>query len=103
MIHHIVTFIWNEQTTPADVERVQARLAELPGQLRVLLGYTFGSDIGLTEGNGDFAIIATVAGAAQLAEYANHPRHLEVVTELRAMARTRIAVQIESAQLPSSV
>jgi hypothetical protein len=103
LIHHIVTFIWNEQTTPADVERVQARLAELPGEVPVLLGYTFGSDIGLTEGNGDFAIVATVAEVAHLAEYASHPRHVEVVADLRAMARTRIAVQIETAQLPSSV
>jgi Stress responsive A/B Barrel Domain len=103
LIHHIVTFIWNEQTTPADVERVRARLAELPDQVPVLLGYAFGSDIGLTQGNGDFAIIATVAEVADLPEYANHPSHVEVVGELRAMARTRIAVQIESDQLPSSV
>jgi hypothetical protein len=100
MIKHIVIFSWHEHTTSAEVRDVERRLARLPGMLEVLRDYTFGSDLGITEGNGDFAIIATLAGAADLPVYRDHPFHAEVAGDLRAMARARTAVQIDTDAQP---
>jgi Stress responsive A/B Barrel Domain len=94
MIAHVVTFVFNPETGPDDVAEVTALLDALPGQIEVLQDYRHGPDLGLTAGNGDFAIVATVADEAGLRAYAEHPAHVEVVTLLRAMAASRTAVQI---------
>jgi hypothetical protein len=96
VIRHIVTFVWNEDTTPAHVDAIMARLNRLPELVPALAGYEFVPDLNVTDGTGDFAIIATVATVADLRSYLDHPDHREVARDLRAMARSRTAVQIET-------
>lgn len=95
MIKHVVTFTWKDEVTPDDVAGVVAMLAELPGRIPALEDYVFGADLGLTEGTGDFAIVATLADADALQAYLQHPEHLPVGQHLRGLAQNRIAVQIE--------
>lgn len=94
MIQHLVTFVWNPATTQTDITSLTHMLGALPDRVPALLDYRFGADLGLTEGTGDFAIVATVADAAALREYLEHRDHVAIASRLRAMARDRIAVQI---------
>jgi hypothetical protein len=94
VIKHIVIFKWREGVTEADVSAVLDDLHALPGAIGALEDYLAAPDLGLTEGTGDLAIIATVASPEALRSYLDHPQHVEVVTRLRAMAESRTAVQV---------
>lgn len=94
MIKHVVTFTWKDGVTDDQIANVVADLARLPSRIDALDDYTFGADLGLTEGTGDFAIIATVANPSALRAYLEHPDHVPVAQGLRALASNRIAVQI---------
>ncbi len=94
MIQHIVIFKWREDVSDAEVAAVLEGLRALPGEIDALEGYLVAPDLGLTEGTGDLAIVATVADAEALRSYSDHPRHAAVVARLRAMAASRTAVQV---------
>jgi hypothetical protein len=94
VIKHIVIFKWHEGVTDADVSAVLDELHALPSAIDALESYLAAPDLGLTEGTGDLAIIATVANAEALRIYLDHPQHVAVVTRLRAMAASRTAVQV---------
>lgn len=96
MIKHVVTFAWKDEVTDADVAGVIAMLEALPGRIPGLTDYVFGRDLGLTEGTGDFAIVATLPDAEALRGYLEHPEHVPVGRHLRGLAASRIAVQIEA-------
>jgi hypothetical protein len=94
VIKHIVIFKWREDVTEADVSAVLAQLRALPSVIDALEDYLATPDLGLTDGTGDFAIVASVASPDALRTYLDHPRHVEVATRLRAMAESRTAVQV---------
>lgn len=96
MIKHIVIFKWREDVTEADVSAVLDDLRALPDAIDALEDYLAAPDLGLSEGNGDFAIVATLANAEALRSYVDHPQHVAVVTRLRAMADSRTAVQVSA-------
>lgn len=96
MIKHIVIFKWREDVSETDVAAVLEDLRALPSAIDALESYLAAPDLGLTEGTGDFAIIATVASAEALRRYLDHPRHVAVATRLRAMAASRTAVQVSA-------
>lgn len=95
MIKHLVTFIWADDVSQADIAAIAEELSRLPSGIEAIEDYTFGPDLELTAGTGDFAIIATVTDADALAAYLGHPLHVPVAARLRGMARSRIAVQIQ--------
>jgi hypothetical protein len=94
VIKHIVIFKWRADVAEADISAVLEDLRALPGAIDALEDYLVAPDLGLTEGTGDLAIVATVASPQALRSYLDDPRHVEVVTRLRAMAETRTAVQV---------
>ncbi len=94
MIQHLVTFVWKRGTTQTDITAITQMLGDLPDLVHALAAYHFGADLGLTEGTGDFAIVATVADEAALREYLEHRDHVAIASRLRALAQNRIAVQI---------
>jgi hypothetical protein len=94
VIKHIVIFKWREDVTETDVSSVLDDLHALPSEIDALEDYLAAPDLGLTEGTGDLAIIATVASPDALRSYLDHPRHVQVVTRLRTMAESRTAVQV---------
>ncbi len=96
MIKHIVIFKWREEVSEADVASVLDELRALPSAIDALESYLAAPDLGLTEGTGDFAIVATVASPEALKLYFEHPQHVAVVTRLRVMAASRVAVQVSA-------
>ena len=95
MIRHVVTFIWNDETTPDDVDEIVQRLRALPALIPELRAYHVGPDIGIG-GNGDFAVVADFDDIAAYEGYRDHPEHQAVITECIAPCiATRTAVQYE--------
>jgi hypothetical protein len=69
-------------------------LAGLPAQIPELRRYQVGDDLGLAQGNFDFAIVAEVDDQAAFRVYVDHPAHQEVVTQcIRPILEERVAVQ----------
>jgi hypothetical protein len=96
VIKHIVIFKWREDVTDADISAVLKDLRALPDAIDALEDYLAAPDLGLSKGNGDLAIVATLASPEALRSYLDHPQHVEVVTRLRAMADSRTAVQVSA-------
>jgi hypothetical protein len=96
MIRHIVAFFWLPDTTDEARKRVMTEIATLPDQMTGLLSYQFGPDLGMTEGNADFAIVADFEDADAYLAYRSHPAHLDVIARaIRPILGQRVAVQLE--------
>ena len=96
MIRHVVLFGWAEGTTPEQLEKLTARLAELPRLIPQIETYAYGPDAGINEGNHDFAIVADFADRESFLAYRDHPDHLALIAECIAPIRDRrAAVQYE--------
>ncbi|MGI8723233.1 MAG: Dabb family protein [Geodermatophilaceae bacterium] len=96
VILHLVTFSWRRDVTNDDVVSVIEGLSSLPAQIPELLSYRFGPDLGLREGNADFAVAAVLESPDSLPAYLDHVEHQRIVTEIIApLVATRQAVQIE--------
>lgn len=93
---HLVTFTWRTAVTNADVIAVIEGLTSLPDQIPELLSYRFGPDLGLREGNADFAVAAVLESPQTLAAYLDHPEHVRILEEFIApLIDSRQAVQFE--------
>lgn len=93
---HLVTFTWRTAVTNDDVVAVIESLTSLPDQIPELLSYHFGPDLGLREGNADFAVVALLESAQTLPAYLDHPEHVRILRAFIApLIATRQAVQIE--------
>jgi hypothetical protein len=94
VVRHVALFRWKPETTAADVSKLEQELHALPTRIACIQSYRFGRDLGLQEGNADFAIVADFIDAAGLEEYANHPDHLAVLNgRIRPMLAHREAIQ----------
>ncbi len=93
-LRHVVLLRWTERVGPAEVEAVEQGLGELPGAIPEIVSYAYGRDLGLGEGNYDFAIVAEFRNAEDWAAYRDHPAHLELIEQrIRPILASRVAVQ----------
>jgi hypothetical protein len=89
-----VCLTWKPGTAPAAIEAVAAGLAALPAAIPELGSYRFGADLGLIDGNADFAIVGDFPDAAAWRRYQEHPEHQRVLAEqIRPILASRTAVQ----------
>ena len=94
MLRHVVLFRWTPETTAEDVSRIEAALHQLPARIPCIQSYRFGRDLGIQDGNADFALVADFTDEEGLATYANHPDHQAVITSLiRPITAQRDAIQ----------
>jgi hypothetical protein len=99
VILHLAVFRWKEGISPKDVAHLCEHLAAFRQKVDCLVGYHFGPDLGLRQGNADFGIAAVVGSPEALVEYLEHPAHHELVGQvLGPMTASRQAVQIEVAE-----
>ncbi len=96
MIRHVVMFRWTPEATQEQKDRVAAELRRLPALLPVLRGYDVGADLGLAEGNFEFAVVADFDDLEGLRAYRENPEHQAVIAEfIQPIAAQRAAVQYE--------
>ena len=61
MIRHVALFRWTPEATQEQKQRVAAELRRLPALLPALRAYQVGPDLGLAEGNFEFAVVADLS------------------------------------------
>ena len=96
MIRHVVMFRWTAEATPEQKQRVPEELGRLPALLPTLRAYRLGADLGLVEGNFDFAVAADFDDLYGYLAYRNHPEHRAIIAKYtRPIIAERAAVQYE--------
>jgi hypothetical protein len=96
MVRHVVVFTWSPEATEEQIAAVVDGLSGLPAQIPQLRDYRFGPDVGVVEGNGDFALVADFDSFADFAAYRDHPAHQAVLgTRILPILAARAAVQYE--------
>jgi hypothetical protein len=94
VVRHVALFRWKPETTAADVSKLEQELHALPTRIACIQSYRFGRELGLQDGNADFAIVADFIDEAGLEEYANHPDHQAVLnSRIRPLLAHREAIQ----------
>lgn len=94
-LRHVVMFRWSDAADEAGRRAVAEALAGLPAQIPQILEYRFGPDVGVAEGNWDFAVVAHFADHAGYELYRDHPAHQAVIAErIRPLVSQRAAVQM---------
>jgi hypothetical protein len=80
-IVHIVTFDWNDQATPAQIERFHKRLLRYAATAPGVVFFECGADIGLPSGGTAFGIVAKFESVAAFERYRDHPEHRALAGE----------------------
>jgi hypothetical protein len=94
VLRHVVLFRWKPEATAEDVSRVEAALHQLPTKIPCIKAYRFGRDLGVQDGNADFALVADFTDQEGLRTYANHPDHQTVLENtIRPIMAQREAIQ----------
>ena len=98
MFRHCVMMKWTEDSTDAQRQAALAAVQGLPAMVPSIRSLSCGADGGVSEGNFDFVVVVDFDDAAGYLEYASHPDHVQVITDLlRPIAAQRSAVQYELA------
>jgi Stress responsive A/B Barrel Domain len=93
-VRHVVTFVFRADATDDQIAAVTEGLEALPGVIPEIREYRVGRDLGLNEGNHQYAVVADFETEADYVVYRDHPAHLAVIAErIRPILVTRAAVQ----------
>jgi hypothetical protein len=91
---HVVLLTWKEGTDAAAIRAAVEGLAGLPAVIPELREYHFGNDLGIADGNADFAIVGDFEDVDAWRRYQEHPEHQRVIVELiRPILASRQAAQ----------
>ena len=91
-----MAFRWTEQATAEQKAQVSAELSRLPALVPSLRSFELGTDIGVNEGNGDFAVCASFDDLDGYLAYRDNPDHQAIIRDLiRPIMAQRLAVQFE--------
>jgi hypothetical protein len=96
MIRHVVMFRWTQDATEEQKQRVAAELSRLPALLPVLRAYRMGADLGVSEGNFEWAAVADFDDLDGYLTYRDNPEHRAIIAEfIRPIIAERAAIQYE--------
>lgn len=95
-VRHVVLIRFDPDATADQLAAFLSGLDELPGIVGTTTAYRHGPDLGIDDGNHDYAIIGDFADRAGYEQYRDHPWHRQFVAErLRPVLADRTAVQYE--------
>ena len=96
MIRHIALFRLKEDAPKEAKASLEEGLFLLAQTISEIERYEYGADLGLREGNYDFAVVADFADAAAFRIYAEHPDHKAFIADrLTPVAAERASLQFE--------
>ncbi len=81
MIRHCALFTWNPDVTDETMAAIKAGLDRL-ATLNCVAAYTHGPDVGLREGNFDYAVIADFETVEAHQEYSSEEGHVALIKDL---------------------
>lgn len=94
MIRHVASYTWKEGTGAADIQALSEALARLPGLVPDIRAFHFGPDLGVVEGNADFALVADFDDLEAYQRYrASHPHQRLITHLLQPILESRSGVQ----------
>lgn len=94
-IRHVVTFGFRDGTTVEEIAAVTEGLEALPELIPEIRDYHVGPDLGLNDGNQQYAVVVDFETAEGYLAYRDHPAHLAVIAErIRPILASRAAAQI---------
>lgn len=79
---HVVMFQWADGLGDDHVERVRTGLDALPPVIEQIRNYVHGPDLGVTEGNFDYVLVADFADEEDFLVYRNHPVHQQFIADV---------------------
>jgi hypothetical protein len=95
-VRHVVMFTWNDDVPEGHAAGVSAALSELPAAIPEIMSYSFGTDLGIVEGNHHYAVVADFQDRDAFLEYRNHPTHQQFIADhITGRVAARAAVQFE--------
>jgi hypothetical protein len=96
MLRHVVMFTWNDDTPEGHAETVGQAFDGLSSSILTIRRLRHGADLGIVEGNADYALVADFDDEAGFSSYRHHSAHVDLVERLLSpyIAR-RTAVQFE--------
>ncbi len=94
MLRHVALFRWKPEATAENIARLEHGLSGLPAKIPAINAYHFGRNLGIQQGNADFAVVADFADQAGFEAYTRDPVHQAVINErLRPILAHREAIQ----------
>ena len=94
-LRHIVLLTWKPDAESEAIRAAVDGLAGLPARIPELTRYRLGTDLGIVDGNADFAIVGDFDDPSAWRRYQEHPEHQRVLVELlRPIIASRVAVQV---------
>ena len=81
MIHHLCLITYTDPNAVDDETQaaIDAAYLKLPSLIPGILSMQVGRDLGLLDGNADYAILATFESTAAFEAYSVHDAHIEVI------------------------
>lgn len=93
---HVNLLTWKKGTTQAEIEALCEELTKMGSEIPEVRSLSFGPDLGVMDGNVDFAIVEDFDDVDAFRRYADHPAHGQMVNEyLRPILSSRYAIQLE--------
>jgi hypothetical protein len=79
---HVVLMTFADGLDHEFVQTVRERLNQLPQDIDVIRTFVHGADVGISEGNHDYAVIADFDNVDDYRTYRDHPQHLLFIAEI---------------------
>ena len=79
---HVVMFKWEDGLGHDHVDRVREGLNSMPGVIEEIRGYAHGTDVGVSEGNFDYVVVADFENVDGFRTYRDHPHHVLFIEEV---------------------
>lgn len=93
---HVVMFQFADHVDADHIERVRSGLSALPAQIEQIRSYLHGTDVGISEGNYDYVLVADFDTAQDFVTYRDHPAHVLFIEEvIKGNVASRAAVQYQ--------
>ena len=94
---HVVLLQWADDVPDDHVERVREGLDALPPQIPQVRSFVHGSDVGVSEGNFDYVVVADFDNVNDWRAFREHPAHLLLMEELiKGKFKNRAAIQYQT-------
>ena len=96
MIRHIAMFTFKPEARETASQSLEEGLFLLAQTITEIAAYTYGSDLGLRDGNYDFAVVADFENEQDFKTYADHPAHQAFIRDrVVPVLAGRVSVQFE--------
>lgn len=79
---HIVMFKWSADIDDDHIDRVRDGLSAMPTEIDEIRSYVHGADVGVSEGNFDYALVADFDNVNDYRTYRDHPQHVLFIEEV---------------------